>query len=158
MFKRTCEELALLGYTESGVYKIDIDGNGPYPPSHVKCKFETDFSGETKTIVEHNLANETDVWTPGEEPTDFKLELSYREFTPEMLMSLVSQSVQCHQHIKFDCFRAKLGLHQYTWFQSADVRSKNVISIGDMPSGTCPCYQSTSVSSFSFFLLKIVVA
>jgi hypothetical protein len=137
--------LALLGYTESGVYKIDIDGNGPYPPTHVKCKFETDDTGETKTIVEHNLANETDIW--GSNRSDFSLELTYREFTSginyficadissiiflftsEMLLSLVSQSVDCSQHIKFDCFKAKLGLHQFTWFKSADPNAPKVVS------------------------------
>ncbi|XP_021943509.1 contactin-associated protein-like 5 isoform X2 [Folsomia candida] len=140
IFKRTCEELALLGYTESGVYKIDIDGNGPYPPTHVKCKFETGDTGETKTIVEHNLANETDVW--GMNKSDFKLELSYREFTSEMLLSLISQSVQCSQHIKFDCFKAKLGLYQFTWFKSADPNAPKVVSIGDARRNTCPCYEA----------------
>lgn len=54
LYKRTCEELALLGYMKSGVYEIDIDGNGPHPPAHVRCEFET-HSGVRKTVVEHNL-------------------------------------------------------------------------------------------------------
>lgn len=141
-YKRTCEELALLGYSESGVYKIDIDGNGPYPPSHVKCKFEQNDSsgGETKTIVEHNLANETDVWSPNDgDKADFVLDLTYREFSSEMLLSLISQSVQCSQHIKYDCYKAKLGLFQYTSFKSADPRESKVVSIGDASRGSCPC-------------------
>ncbi|CAL8122090.1 unnamed protein product [Orchesella dallaii] len=139
-YKRTCEELALLGYTNSGVHKIDIDGNGPYPPSHVKCKFENDVTGETKTIVEHNLANETDVWSvKDEDKTDFKLELTYREFSSEMLLSLISQSVQCSQHIKYDCSKARLGLYQYTWFKPADPKEDKVVSIGDASRGSCPC-------------------
>lgn len=51
LYKRTCEELALLGYTKSGVYQIDIDGNGPHPPATVRCQFE----GARKTVVEHNM-------------------------------------------------------------------------------------------------------
>ena len=53
LYKRTCEELALLGYHKSGVYEIDIDGNGPHPPAHVLCQFEP--SGARKTVVDHNL-------------------------------------------------------------------------------------------------------
>ncbi len=144
IFKRTCEELALLGYTESGVYKIDIDGNGPFSPAHVKCKFETDSSDrETKTIVEHNLANETDIWNPsGETPADFRMHLTYREFSPDMLMSLISQSVQCSQHIKYDCYKSQLSLQQYSWFRSADPKSASVVSVGDADRNTCPCYSS----------------
>lgn len=144
IFKRTCEELALLGYTESGVYKIDIDGNGPYPPTHVKCKFETDDTGETKTIVEHNLMNETTIWGINNR-SDFALELTYREFTSEMLLSLISQSVQCSQHIKFDCYKAKIGLQQWTWFKSADPNVPKVVSIGDAKRNTCPCYEGIIV-------------
>lgn len=54
-FRKTCEELALLGYSEPDVYLIDIDGNGRFPPAHVKCEFQAD---ETKTIVEHNLPSQ----------------------------------------------------------------------------------------------------
>lgn len=46
--------MALLGYMKSGVYEIDIDGNGPHPPAHVRCEFEA-HSGVRKTVVEHNL-------------------------------------------------------------------------------------------------------
>ena len=58
LYKRTCEELALLGYMKSGVYEIDIDGNGPHPPANVRCEFET-HSGLRKTVVEHNLPKDT---------------------------------------------------------------------------------------------------
>lgn len=42
---------------KSGVYEIDIDGNGPHPPAHVRCEFET-HSGVRKTVVEHNLPHD----------------------------------------------------------------------------------------------------
>jgi len=146
-FKRTCEELALLGYTESGEYQIDIDGNGPFSPAHVKCKFDTDSSGETKTIVEHNLANETDIWNPNEEKAfDFSVALKYRQFSPEMINSLVSQSVQCSQYIKYDCYKTRLDLQLSTWFTSADSGSVSIARIGEADRFTCPCYASKSFS------------
>lgn len=57
MFRKTCEELALLGYTKPDVYLIDIDGNGRFPPVHVKCEFQS-LEDSTKTIVEHNLPSQ----------------------------------------------------------------------------------------------------
>jgi len=131
-----------LGYTDSGVYKIDIDGNGPFSPAHVKCKFETDSSGETKTIVEHNLEEHTDIWVPNEKPVDFRLALNYREFSPEMLVSLISQSVQCSQNIKYDCYKTQLSLEQATWFKAADPKSNSIVSIADAERHSCPCYLS----------------
>jgi len=38
------------------VYLIDIDGNGRFPPAHVKCEFGV--QGDSKTIVEHNLPSQ----------------------------------------------------------------------------------------------------
>ena len=55
--RKTCEELALLGYTKPDVYLIDIDGNGRFPPAHVKCEFQS-LEDSTKTIVEHNLPSQ----------------------------------------------------------------------------------------------------
>jgi hypothetical protein len=88
-----------------------------------------------------------DVWNPKVEEgrSDFKLDLEYREFTSEMLLSLVSQSVQCSQLIKFDCYKAKLGLHQFTWFKPADPKASRVVSIGDAKRNTCPCYSSKEI-------------
>lgn len=38
------------------MYLIDIDGNGKFPPAHVKCEFGA--QGDSKTIVEHNLPSQ----------------------------------------------------------------------------------------------------
>lgn len=35
-YRKTCEELALLGYTKPDVYLIDIDGNGVFPPGETQ--------------------------------------------------------------------------------------------------------------------------
>lgn len=127
-YRKTCEELALLGYTKPDVYLIDIDGNGVFPPAHVKCDFQS-LENATKTIVEHNLPSQFDVRSAKEE--DFSIYIKYREFSPEMLQELVSHSLYCTQHIKYDCYKAPLELHSYTWFSSSD-NNNTVDYLGDV--------------------------
>ncbi|XP_018567332.1 contactin-associated protein-like 2 isoform X2 [Anoplophora glabripennis] len=133
-YRKTCEELALLGYTKPDVYLIDIDGNGRFPPAHVRCEFQS-LEDATKTIVEHNLPSQIDVRSPSEK--DFSFSIKYREFNAEMLQELVSHSLNCSQYIKYDCQRAPLELHSATWFISS--ANQTVDFIGDVKKGTCPC-------------------
>ncbi|XP_046397067.1 contactin-associated protein-like 2 isoform X2 [Ischnura elegans] len=138
-YRKTCEELALLGYTKPDVYLIDIDGNGRFPPAHVKCEFQS-LEDSTKTIVEHNLPSQVDVRSSGWD--DFSFSISYREFTSEMLQELIAHSLHCSQYIKYDCYKAPLELHSSTWFvsSSASSRSGHIIDyIGESPRGLCPC-------------------
>lgn len=125
--RKTCEELALLGYTQPDVHLIDIDGNGRFPPAHVKCEFQT-LEDSTKTIVEHNLPSQIDVRSPSEK--DFSFSIKYREFTADMLQELVSHSLNCSQYIRYDCFKAPLELHSATWFISS--ANQTVDFIGDV--------------------------
>lgn len=127
-YRKTCEELALLGYTKPDVYLIDIDGNGVFPPAHVKCDFQS-LENATKTIVEHNLPSQFDVRSAKEE--DFSINIKYREFSPEMLQELVSHSLYCTQHIKYDCYKAPLELHSFTWFSSSD-KNNTVDYLGEV--------------------------
>ncbi|XP_065204178.1 axotactin isoform X2 [Planococcus citri] len=138
-FKKTCEELALLGYTKPDVYLIDIDGNGRFPPAHVKCEFQSLEDWKTKTIVEHNLPSQIDVRSSAE--TDFSFTIKYREFTSEMLRELISHSLNCSQYIKYDCFKAPLELHSATWFISAADKG-TVDYIGNVKRGSCPCAEN----------------
>lgn len=115
-FRKTCEELALLGYTKPDVYLIDIDGNGRFPPAHVRCEFQSE-EDSTKTIVEHNLPSQVDIRSATKK--DFSFSIKYREFNAEMLQELVSHSLNCSQYIKYDCFKAPLELHSATWFISS---------------------------------------
>lgn len=115
-FRKTCEELALLGYTKPDVYLIDIDGNGRFPPAHVRCEFQSE-EDSTKTIVEHNLPSQVDIRSASKK--DFSFSIKYREFSAEMLQELVSHSLNCSQFIKYDCFKAPLELHSATWFISS---------------------------------------
>ncbi|XP_060534792.1 axotactin [Cylas formicarius] len=134
LYRKTCEELALLGYTKPDVYLIDIDGNGRFPPAHVRCEFQS-IEESTKTIVEHNLPSQIDVRSPSEK--DFSFSIKYREFNADMLQELVSHSLNCSQYIKYDCLKAPLELHSATWFISS--ANQTVDFIGDVKRGTCPC-------------------
>ncbi|KAM8710245.1 hypothetical protein ACLKA7_016958 [Drosophila subpalustris] len=134
-YRKTCEELALLGFTKSDVYLIDIDGNGVFPPAHVKCDFQS-LENATKTIVEHNLPSQVDVRSARE--SDFSFTIRYREFSPHMLQELISHSLYCTQYIKYDCYRAQLELHSATWFTSS-AKNLTVDFLGNVKRGACPC-------------------
>ncbi|XP_033242580.1 uncharacterized protein LOC108152614 isoform X2 [Drosophila miranda] len=134
-YRKTCEELALLGFTKSDVYLIDIDGNGVFPPAHVKCDFQS-LENATKTIVEHNLPSQVDVRSARE--SDFSFNIRYREFSPHMLQELISHSLYCTQYIKYDCYRAQLELHSSTWFTSS-AKNLTVDFLGNVKRGACPC-------------------
>jgi hypothetical protein len=127
-YRKTCEELALLGYSKPTVYLIDIDGNGIFPPAHVKCDFQS-LENATKTIVEHNLPSQVDVRKSSFE--DFSYQIKYREFSAEMLQELISHSLYCTQSIKYECFKAPLDLHSSTWLMSS-YENKTVDSIGNV--------------------------
>ncbi|XP_063382672.1 axotactin isoform X1 [Cydia fagiglandana] len=133
-FRKTCEELALLGYTRNDVYLIDIDGNGKFPPAHVKCEFQIDADSST-TVVEHNLPSQVDVRSASGQ--DFSFRIKYREFTAEMLQELISHSLFCRQYIKYDCNMAPLELHSSTWFISSS--NDTVDYLGDVKRGYCSC-------------------
>ncbi|KAK4045709.1 hypothetical protein OUZ56_033583 [Daphnia magna] len=148
LYKRTCEELALLGYMKSGVYEIDIDGNGPHPPAHVRCEFET-HSGVRKTVVEHNLPQDAEI--RGRSMDNVVFNLTYREFSAEMLQSLISQSLQCKQILRYDCYKAPLELHSYTWFRSAAGNLLDSIPLGKAKPGRCPCSQNQNCKHAGVF-------
>ncbi|XP_071631062.1 axotactin isoform X1 [Temnothorax longispinosus] len=133
-YRKTCEELALLGYTQDDVYKIDIDGNGRFPPALVKCEFQS-IEDSTKTIVEHNLPSQIDVRSIIE--SDFSFSIKYRQFTAEMLQELISHSLYCSQYVKYDCYKAPLELHSATWFLGS--KGTTVDYIGNVNRGSCPC-------------------
>ncbi|KAL4713118.1 hypothetical protein ACJJTC_004504 [Scirpophaga incertulas] len=133
-FRKTCEELALLGYTRNDVYLIDIDGNGRFPPAHVKCEFQIEADSST-TVVEHNLPSQVDVRSASGQ--DFSFKIKYREFTAAMLQELISHSLYCKQYIKYDCNMAPLELHSATWFTSSS--NDTVDFLGNVKRGYCPC-------------------
>lgn len=95
--------------------------------AHVKCDFQS-LENATKTIVEHNLPSQYDVRSRDE--VDFSINITYREFSPEMLQELISHSLYCTQYIKYDCMKAPLDLNSATWFTSSD--ENNIVDfVGD---------------------------
>ncbi|XP_040076632.3 contactin-associated protein-like 5 isoform X2 [Ixodes scapularis] len=144
-YKRTCQELFLVGYRKSGTYKIDIDRNGPLPPAHVECDMQRP-DGSIATKVNHNMQREMVVRKYGLE--GFYMDITYREFTPEMLQSLIYASKQCYQHITYECFKAPLGLQSYTWMESS-ADNRYVSSIGSDHPAWCQCAETRSCSNAS---------
>ncbi|KAI4504069.1 hypothetical protein M0802_000540 [Mischocyttarus mexicanus] len=137
IYRKTCEELALLDNTQDGVYRIDIDGNGRFPPALVKCEFQS-IEDSTKTIVEHNLPSQVDVRSFSQ--FDFSYSITYRQFTAEMLQELISHSLYCKQYVKYDCYKAPLELHSATWFLGS--KGTTVDFIGNVNRGSCPCSEN----------------
>lgn len=77
----------------------------------------------------------------GANEIDFSFNITYREFTAEMLTELISHSLNCSQYIKYDCYKAPLDLHSATWFVSAAGQgtTSTVDFIGNVKRGACPC-------------------
>jgi len=69
---------------------------------------------------------------------DFSFNITYREFTAEMMQELISHSLYCSQKIKYDCYKAPLELHSATWFVSS-MESDIVDYLGSVKRGACPC-------------------
>ncbi|RWS15223.1 contactin-associated protein-like 3 [Dinothrombium tinctorium] len=138
LHKRTCEELYLSGYKESGIYKIDIDRNGPFQPSYVRCGMSDEL---IETVVENNFQKEVDVRKKGFK--SFYVDVNYRDFTPQMLTALIHQSDRCEQNVTYYCKKVILGMSDYTWMKSAG-SNKSITSLGSDISGRCTCSVSKS--------------
>ena len=77
-YKKSCDEYYQSGVNTSGVMLIDLDGEGPNKPVHVQCVmgYEKNFEFFGKTIIDHNLAENTTVRGPT--MRDMKKLISYR--------------------------------------------------------------------------------
>ncbi|GAB6026571.1 hypothetical protein CHUAL_012986 [Chamberlinius hualienensis] len=133
LYRRTCEELFLVGYRKQGVYMIDIDGNGPHPPAYVSCDMHNEL---TTTSIMTNVENEITVRRQGLK--SFRMEVTYRNFTPEMLQTLIRHSKNCTQSVKYQCRNAPLGLRTYTWFRTS-YKHSYMTSFGTNKDGFCKC-------------------
>ncbi|XP_035227051.1 contactin-associated protein like 5-3-like, partial [Stegodyphus dumicola] len=145
LYKRTCEELYLVGYRKKGIYTIDIDRNGPLPPAHVYCDMGDESGSTIATRVENNMPPEMVVRKAGMQ--SFYIDVTYREFTPTMLQSLVKHSKACSQNIKYECFKTPLGLRTYTWMKSSGSH-EYITSIGSQSEG-CKCAEKHECANTS---------
>ncbi|XP_045118291.1 contactin-associated protein-like 5 [Portunus trituberculatus] len=134
LYKTSCEEYYHIGYKESGIFKIDVDGNGPLPPSFVKCNFNNLTSVST-TLVENNLPEKYEVRGPG--LGNLQVNIEYRDFSDEMLQALIEKSDSCSQNVRYDCRRSPLKLSTHTWFTSPS--ESFITSFGSKVPGLCRC-------------------
>jgi hypothetical protein len=87
---------------------------------------------------------------------DFSFNITYREFTAEMMQELISHSLYCSQKIKYDCYKAPLELHSATWFVSS-MESDIVDYLGNVKRGACPCAgMLTHPVSFQYAFLQFL--
>ncbi|KAG0727256.1 Contactin-associated protein like 5-3 [Chionoecetes opilio] len=134
LYKTSCEQYRHIGYNTSGVYKIDVDGNGPLPPAFVRCDFNP-VTGLTSTIVENNLPERYGVRGP--DLGNLKVDVQYRDFNTEMLQALVTKSESCMQKVRYDCRRSPLKLTTHTWFGSPS--DTHFTRFGSQVPGLCRC-------------------
>lgn len=132
-YRRTCEELFLVGYRRPDDYMIDIDGNGPHPPAYVYCDMANEM---TTTSIVTNLPSELVVRKSGIQ--SFQMAVTYRNFTADMLQTLIRHSKNCTQSIRFECFKAPLGLRTYTWFRTS-YKNSYLSSFGSVVDSNCKC-------------------
>lgn len=139
-YRRDCNDYYLAGERQSGVYRADLDGNGPLPPTYVNCEMsyvggfgEGEIYGQT--IVTHNLIPNTTVQSKNF--PDLRVIIEYREMSKEHLQLLTSQSAFCEQLIEYQCLKIPIRLGKKLWFKAANERI--VKSIGNPNIGTCPC-------------------
>lgn len=109
VYRQSCEEIYLMDKQHSGIYMIDVDRNGPMPPSHVICELDTQPDGRiaTRTVIEHNIQHQVVVREKGKQ-NSFVMNVIYRDFNIPMLHRLIHRSKQCRQYIKYECNDAPL--------------------------------------------------
>ncbi|CAG0886206.1 unnamed protein product [Darwinula stevensoni] len=113
---RTCQSLADLGVTTTGIYSVDPDGVlvGD-PPIKVFCDMETD---PVSTIVLHDAMDEDAVVDRCDRPGCFGRNVTYNASMTQMV-ALIDRSQSCDQKIRYGCLSAALstgGATQYAWW------------------------------------------
>ncbi|KAE9550130.1 hypothetical protein FO519_006667 [Halicephalobus sp. NKZ332] len=136
LLPRSCYEAFSLntGYVnEPGAYEIDVDGSGPLRSTWAYC------NKDAVTVVEHNMPDST-VIRSSENFTDQYFPISYKLFPQMQLKTLIENSFNCQQNLKFDCRKTPLSFRSnLTWFEVAT--GKMIKQIGP-DFDTCPCSKS----------------
>ncbi|XP_019619326.1 PREDICTED: contactin-associated protein-like 3B [Branchiostoma belcheri] len=149
LYKSSCDEYYQMGERRTGVWKIDVDGRGPLPPSYVHCTMETTEDGTQAgtTTISHNLAPETVVRRSG--LTDTLLHVSYRDMDQygQTLLHLLRMSQSCQQWVEYQCRAAPLRLGVSTWFYGAEEIQYSTIGHpvnSSATDGKCSCWYSNT--------------
>ncbi|XP_078700655.1 axotactin-like isoform X2 [Branchiostoma floridae x Branchiostoma belcheri] len=149
LYKSSCDEYYQMGERRTGVWKIDVDGRGPLPPSYVHCTMETTEDGTQAgtTTISHNLAPETVVRRSG--MTDTLLHVSYRGMDQygQTLLHLLRMSQSCQQWVEYQCRAAPLRLGVSTWFYGAEEIQYSTIGHpvnSSATDGKCSCWYSNT--------------
>ena len=83
---------------------IDIDGSGPLEPFKVECNF---LNNEITQTILHHRSEHTKQVQGYNQPGSYVDRLVY-DAAFEQITMLVNKSYHCKQHLRYDCFNARL--------------------------------------------------
>ena len=140
---KSCSNLKQLDPTaESGIYVIDPDGEGGFPPLHdVTCDM-TDKNGIGITVISHDSENKTlvDGCNP---PGCYSRDIRYTGASLSQLAGLTRVSSQCEQFIKYECYFSRLFSKQngtqFGWWVSRNSTKMTYWGGASPDSGKCAC-------------------
>ncbi|XP_078602889.1 axotactin-like isoform X1 [Branchiostoma floridae x Branchiostoma japonicum] len=149
LYKSSCDEYYQMGERRTGVWRIDVDGRGPLPPSYVHCTMEAteDDRDAGTTTITHNLAPRTVVRRA--DMSDTLLHVTYQDMDQygQTLLHLLQMSQSCQQWVEYQCRAAPLRLGVNTWFYGAKEIQYSAIGHSGNSSATdgkCSCWYSST--------------
>ncbi|CAI4225355.1 unnamed protein product [Auanema sp. JU1783] len=128
---RTCAEARSFFHQRDGPTVIDLDGSS-------NLKFSVTTCEDGSTIVPNSMPPNTLIRSGEEQNWIFRL--SYLDFLEtNKLSTLIAESGNCQQSVKYECNRAPLKFHDaQTYFRVATM-NQTVTQIG-RDNGTCKCH------------------
>eukprot|EP00058_Branchiostoma_floridae_P016174 XP_002601662.1 hypothetical protein BRAFLDRAFT_85745 [Branchiostoma floridae] len=149
LYKSSCDEYYQMGERRTGVWRIDVDGRGPLPPSYVHCTMEAteDDRDAGTTTITHNLVPRTVVRRA--DMSDTLLHVTYQDMDQygQTLLHLLQMSQSCQQWVEYQCRAAPLRLGVNTWFYGAKEIQYSAIGHSGNSSATdgkCSCWYSST--------------
>ena len=142
---RSCSELRLAGYNQSGVFDIKPDQDSPY--FKVRCNM-TDKGGVGVSVVSHNSEQRTAV-KGYVSPGSYVKNVTYEGVTMLQITHLIQVSSRCEQFIKYECHHSVLlweGL-RYGWWVSRDKEKMKYWGGASPKSDMCACGMNDSCAT-----------
>ncbi|XP_014675569.1 PREDICTED: neurexin-4-like [Priapulus caudatus] len=133
---RNCQEIKKAGFTENGLYYLDLDGPGHgRPPFEVNCDLATGTTAFT-----HDSSR--DVVVKGKEsPGSYVYNVSY-EVPMHDIRAVMATAHKCEQWIQYKCYSAvlmKSSSTRYGWWASWDGRPQHYWGGAHPGSDQCAC-------------------